>query len=194
MESCDAGSYLKQLAGVPGAASEQIAVQESPVRAEDIEVCGRICFEAFTTLNLAHQDSRSYMWTQFLARLIPVPSEHKVIDQKGLTFDPHIAVVQAGTTVDFQNDDSVQHNVFCLPWAATKRRATTWGLGPRVTNALSSSINLVWCHCSAMFTRKCQATSWSARRRILHKLMPVATLRSRMFLTESTTLSPGTRA
>ena len=92
-------------------------------------------------------------------KTFPVPSEHKVIDQKGLTFDPHVAVVQAGTTVDFQNDDSVQHNVFCLPWAATKRRATTWGLGPRATNALSSSINLVWCHCSAMFTRKCQATS-----------------------------------
>src|SRR5208282_4284423 len=40
------------------------------------------------------------------------PSEHPVIDQKGLLFQPHIVVVLAGTTVDFLNSDKVAHNVF----------------------------------------------------------------------------------
>jgi plastocyanin len=41
------------------------------------------------------------------------PSE-TVIDQRKLAklaFDPHITVVQVGTAVDFQNDDSTQHHV-----------------------------------------------------------------------------------
>jgi hypothetical protein len=34
------------------------------------------------------------------------------MDQKGLLFQPHIMVVQVGTTVDFLNSDKVAHNVF----------------------------------------------------------------------------------
>ena len=45
-------------------------------------------------------------------KTFPAPSEHPVIDQKGLLFQPHIAVVQVGTTVDFLNSDKVAHNVF----------------------------------------------------------------------------------
>jgi len=45
-------------------------------------------------------------------KTFPAPSEHPVIDQKGLLFQPHIAVVLAGTTVDFLNSDKVAHNVF----------------------------------------------------------------------------------
>jgi plastocyanin len=45
-------------------------------------------------------------------KTFPAPSEHPVIDQKGLLFQPHITVVQAGTTVDFLNSDKVAHNVF----------------------------------------------------------------------------------
>jgi len=33
------------------------------------------------------------------------PAEHPVMNQKGLLFQPHILVVQAGTTVDFLNSD-----------------------------------------------------------------------------------------
>ena len=42
----------------------------------------------------------------------PAPSDHPVMDQKGLLFQPHILVVQVGTTVDFLNSDKVAHNVF----------------------------------------------------------------------------------
>jgi plastocyanin len=45
-------------------------------------------------------------------KTFPAPTEHPVMDQKGLLFQPHILVVQAGTTVDFLNSDKVAHNVF----------------------------------------------------------------------------------
>ena len=45
-------------------------------------------------------------------KTFPAPTNHPLVDQKGLMFTPHITVVQQGTTVDFQNSDSVAHNVF----------------------------------------------------------------------------------
>ena len=45
-------------------------------------------------------------------KTFPAPSEHAVMDQKGLLFQPHILVVQVGATVDFLNSDKVAHNVF----------------------------------------------------------------------------------
>ena len=43
-----------------------------------------------------------------VGKTFPAPSEKPVIDQKGLKFNPAVLVVQVGTTVDFQNDDTVQ--------------------------------------------------------------------------------------
>ena len=45
-------------------------------------------------------------------KTFPAPSEHPVMDQKGLLFQPHILAVQVGATVDFLNSDKVAHNVF----------------------------------------------------------------------------------
>jgi plastocyanin len=45
-------------------------------------------------------------------KTFPAPSEHPVMDQKGLLFQPHILAVEVGTTVDFLNSDKVAHNVF----------------------------------------------------------------------------------
>jgi len=42
-------------------------------------------------------------------RLLPGPV---VLDQRNLTFIPHVLVVRTGTTVDFPNNDRVFHNVF----------------------------------------------------------------------------------
>jgi plastocyanin len=42
----------------------------------------------------------------------PAPTAKVVMDQKGLQFVPHVMVVQVGTTVEFLNEDKVQHNVF----------------------------------------------------------------------------------
>jgi plastocyanin len=46
------------------------------------------------------------------SKTFPAPSEQPVMDQKGLLFQPHILVVQVGTTVEFLNSDKVAHNVF----------------------------------------------------------------------------------
>lgn len=64
----------------------------------------------------------------------PAPSHEALIDQKGLAFHPHVLVVQVGTTVEFQNDDSVQHNVF-WPSVGGNRKLShnlgTWPQGER---------------------------------------------------------------
>ncbi len=43
---------------------------------------------------------------------LPVPAENPVMDQRKLTFIPHVMCVPLGSTVDFPNDDEVPHNVF----------------------------------------------------------------------------------
>jgi plastocyanin len=39
-------------------------------------------------------------------------TERAVLDQRNLSFSPHVLVVRTGTTVDFPNNDRVFHNVF----------------------------------------------------------------------------------
>src|SRR5580704_15193866 len=56
-------------------------------------------------------------------KTFPAPSQEPVMSQKSLTFSPHLLVVQEGTTVQFQNDDSVQHNVFWPSVGGNKRLA-----------------------------------------------------------------------
>lgn len=41
------------------------------------------------------------------------PTESVLLDQKGLVFIPHVMAIQKGTTVDFLNSDTTEHNVFC---------------------------------------------------------------------------------
>lgn len=40
------------------------------------------------------------------------PKDHAHIDQKGMRFLPNLLPIVVGTTVDFANSDSVNHNVF----------------------------------------------------------------------------------
>lgn len=40
------------------------------------------------------------------------PAVNPTMDQRGMTFIPHILPIQAGTTVDYLNNDEVRHNVF----------------------------------------------------------------------------------
>lgn len=59
------------------------------------------------------------------------PSKHALVDQKGLMFTPHIVVVEKGTTVDFENDDSVEHNVFWSSISGNKSLGHNMGTWPR---------------------------------------------------------------
>lgn len=47
-----------------------------------------------------------------LSPLNSPPSKHAVMLQKNKTFLPHILAVQAGTLIDFPNDDPIFHNAF----------------------------------------------------------------------------------
>ncbi len=64
-------------------------------------------------------------------KTFPAPTQHPVIDQRGLVFQPHVTAVQVGTTVDFLNSDSVAHNVFWTSIGGNKRLSHNLGTWPK---------------------------------------------------------------
>ena len=60
----------------------------------------------------------------------PAADKKAVMDQKGLLFQPHILVVQTGTTVEFLNSDKVQHNVFWPSISGDKKKGHNMGTWP----------------------------------------------------------------
>jgi plastocyanin len=64
-------------------------------------------------------------------KTFPAPAQKPVIDQKSLMFSPHVTVVQVGTTVEFQNDDTVQHNVFWPSIGGNKKEGHNLGTWPK---------------------------------------------------------------
>jgi plastocyanin len=64
-------------------------------------------------------------------KTFPAPKDHPVIDQKGLMFNPHVIVVQQGTTVDFLNSDNVAHNVFWPNVGGDKKQTKNLGTWPK---------------------------------------------------------------
>lgn len=57
------------------------------------------------------------------------PKEHAKMDQKNLTFIPHVLPVLKGSTVDFLNSDDVLHNVFSPEKCVEKFNLGTWPKG-----------------------------------------------------------------
>ena len=55
------------------------------------------------------------------------PAKPTAIDQKGMTFIPHVVAVQKGGTVVFHNSDALRHNVFTPD--GDKYNLGTWGQG-----------------------------------------------------------------
>jgi plastocyanin len=64
-------------------------------------------------------------------KTFPAPTQHVLIDQKGLMFVPHIVAVAQGTTVDFLNSDSVAHNVFWISISGNKKLGHNLGTWPK---------------------------------------------------------------
>lgn len=68
----------------------------------------------------------------YLEGAAPQPVTKTVtMDQKGLQFQPHILVVQVGTTVEFLNSDNVQHNVFWPSVSGDKKKSHNMGTWPQ---------------------------------------------------------------
>jgi len=59
------------------------------------------------------------------------PAQHVVIDQRKMTFVPHVAVVLQGATVDFLNSDPVGHNVYWPSISGNKKLAHNLGTWPK---------------------------------------------------------------
>jgi len=59
------------------------------------------------------------------------PAQHPVVDQKKMTFIPHVIVVLKGTTVDFLNSDPVGHNVYWPNISGNKKLAHNMGTWPQ---------------------------------------------------------------
>jgi plastocyanin len=64
-------------------------------------------------------------------KTFPPPTAQVTMDQKGLMFQPHIVVVQQGTTVEFLNSDSVAHNVFWISVGGNKKLGHNLGTWPK---------------------------------------------------------------
>jgi plastocyanin len=64
-------------------------------------------------------------------KTLAASTQHPVVDQRGLMFQPHITVVQVGTTVDFLNSDSVAHNVFWTSIGGNKKLGHNLGTWPK---------------------------------------------------------------
>jgi plastocyanin len=59
------------------------------------------------------------------------PAEHVVIDQKKMTFVPHVTVLMQGATADFLNSDPVGHNVYWPSVSGNKKLTHNMGTWPQ---------------------------------------------------------------
>ena len=66
------------------------------------------------------------------------PQKHKLMDQKNLTFHPHVLPVVVGTTVDFLNSDDVLHNVFSPDKCVEKFNLGSFPKGQKRTYAFNN--------------------------------------------------------
>jgi plastocyanin len=64
-------------------------------------------------------------------KTFPAPTAKVVIDQKKMTFIPHVTVVLQGSTVDFLNSDAVGHNVYWPSVSGNKKLAANLGTWPQ---------------------------------------------------------------
>jgi plastocyanin len=59
------------------------------------------------------------------------PKDHIVVDQRKMSFAPHVVAVQQGTSVDFLNSDPVGHNVYWPSISGNKKLAHNLGTWPK---------------------------------------------------------------
>ncbi len=63
-------------------------------------------------------------------KTFPAPTKPLDMDQKSLTFQPHILVAPVGSTVEFLNSDKVAHNIFWPAISGNKKLGHNLGTWP----------------------------------------------------------------
>ena len=76
-------------------------------------------------------NGKSVVYLDAAGKSFPAPEKKPLMDQRGLQFNPHILVVQQGTTVEFLNSDSVQHNAFWPSIGGDKKAGHNLGTWPK---------------------------------------------------------------
>ncbi len=97
-----------------------------------LAVARSLAWAATINGNVSGMSGRSVVYLDFPSgKAFPAPKERPVMDQKGLHFSPHILAIQEGTTVEFLNSDSVQHNAFWPSVGGDKKASHNMGTWPR---------------------------------------------------------------
>ena len=65
-----------------------------------------------TALVAGKPAQNAVVWLEAAGDPAPAQPSRLVLDQRNLTFFPHVLAVRVGTTVEFPNNDKVFHNVF----------------------------------------------------------------------------------
>jgi plastocyanin len=76
---------------------------------------------------------------QIAGKTFPAPTTHAKVDQLKLNFMPHVLAVLIGTAVDFENSDTVTHNVFTSDKCAASFNLGTWGKGQVKTHTFDKA-------------------------------------------------------
>jgi plastocyanin len=74
---------------------------------------------------------RSHTVVVYIDGNFPASGGHATIDQRKMTFVPHVLVVQKGTTVEFLNSDPLGHNVYWPSVGGNKGLANNLGTWPQ---------------------------------------------------------------
>jgi plastocyanin len=74
---------------------------------------------------------KSVVYLDAPGKTYPAPQAKPLVDQNHLQFQPHVLVVQQGTTVEFLNSDSVQHNAFWPSVSGDKKAGHNLGTWPK---------------------------------------------------------------
>src|SRR5579859_6523034 len=104
-----------------------LLVPSSPVRAQGTN--GTITGEVVA--KPAKKSAGVVVWLDKVPGSFRPPARPVTIDQKGMTFVPHVVAMQKGGTVLFKNSDAVRHNVFTTD--GEKYNLGTWGQGESKT-------------------------------------------------------------
>jgi plastocyanin len=97
-----------------------------------LTACSTAAFAGTIHGKVSGVKGESVVYVEAIAgKTFPAPAQHVTIDQKGLMFVPHIMAIQQGTTVEFLNSDSVQHNVFWPSVSGNKKLGHNLGTWPQ---------------------------------------------------------------